>query len=78
MISDLMVAPEDFTVKSKRISIVTHAYNEEANIQAHYLAVHAIMQRYPQYLYEHIFIDNHSTDFNSGHTQQDCRDRPAR
>jgi polyisoprenyl-phosphate glycosyltransferase len=58
----MMVAPEDSTVRSKRISIVTPAYNEEGNIQALYLAVHAIMQRYPQYVYEHIFIDNHSTD----------------
>lgn len=54
-------APEDSIVK-KRISLVTHAYNEEGNIEAMYLAVREIMQRYPQYVYEHIFIDNHSTD----------------
>jgi len=58
----MMGAPEDPKVRPKRISIVTHAYNEEGNIEALYLAVHAIMQNYPQYLYEHIFIDNHSTD----------------
>jgi glycosyltransferase involved in cell wall biosynthesis len=46
----------------KTISIVTHAYNEEDNIEAMYLAIRAIMQVYPQYGYEHLFIDNHSTD----------------
>jgi len=46
----------------KTVSIVTHAYNEEDNIEALYLRVREIMQAYPQYAYEHIFIDNHSTD----------------
>lgn len=46
----------------KTISIVTHAYNEEDNIEAIYLRIREIMQAYPQYAYEHIFIDNHSTD----------------
>jgi glycosyltransferase involved in cell wall biosynthesis len=46
----------------KTVSIVTHAYNEEDNIEAMYVRVREIMQAYPQYAYEHIFIDNHSTD----------------
>ena len=46
----------------KTISIVTHAYNEEDNIEAMYLRIREIMQAYPMYAYEHIFIDNHSTD----------------
>jgi glycosyltransferase involved in cell wall biosynthesis len=46
----------------KTISINTHAYNEEDNIEAMYLRIREIMQAYPQYAYEHIFIDNHSTD----------------
>lgn len=46
----------------KTVSIVTHAYNEEDNIEALYLRVREIMQGYPHYAYEHIFIDNHSTD----------------
>jgi glycosyltransferase involved in cell wall biosynthesis len=58
----MMVAPEDSTMIPKRISIFTPAYNEEGNIEALYSAVRAIMRRYPQYVYEHIFIDNHSTD----------------
>jgi glycosyltransferase involved in cell wall biosynthesis len=46
----------------KTVSIITHAYNEEDNIEAIYLRIREIMQAYPQYAYEHIFIDNHSTD----------------
>jgi glycosyltransferase involved in cell wall biosynthesis len=46
----------------KTISIVTHAYQEEDNIEALYLRIREIMQAYPQYAYEHIFIDNHSSD----------------
>jgi glycosyltransferase involved in cell wall biosynthesis len=46
----------------KTISIVTHAYDEEDNIEALYLRIREIMQGYPQYAYEHLFIDNHSTD----------------
>lgn len=46
----------------KTISIVTHAYQEEDNIEAIYLRIREIMQAYPQYAYEHIFIDNHSID----------------
>ena len=50
----------------KTVSIVTHAYNEEDNIEALYLRVREIMQAYPQYAYEHLFIDNHSTDDTAG------------
>lgn len=46
----------------KTVSIVTHAYNEEDNIEALYLRIREIMQAYPHYAYEHIFIDNRSTD----------------
>jgi len=46
----------------KTVSIVTHAYNEEDNIEALYLRIREIMQAYSHYAYEHIFIDNHSTD----------------
>ena len=55
-------ASEGSNLRFKRISIVMHAYNEKGNIEAMYLAVREIMQRYTQYVYEHIFIDNHSTD----------------
>lgn len=47
----------------KKISIVTACYNEEENVEALYLAVKEIMQnQLPNYCYEHLFIDNCSTD----------------
>jgi glycosyltransferase involved in cell wall biosynthesis len=46
----------------KTISISTHCYNEESNVEAMYLRVREIMNGFPQYRYEHIFIDNASTD----------------
>jgi glycosyltransferase involved in cell wall biosynthesis len=46
----------------KTISVLTHAYNEEDNIEAMYLRVREIMNGFPQYRYEHVFIDNASTD----------------
>jgi polyisoprenyl-phosphate glycosyltransferase len=46
----------------KKISLLTPCYNEEDNIQALYSAVKNVMQAKPEYDYEHIFIDNHSSD----------------
>lgn len=46
----------------KHISIMTPCYNEEGNIQNIYLAVKQEFEKMPQYTYEHIFIDNCSTD----------------
>ena len=46
----------------KTISIVTHCYNEEDNVLNLYRTVRSIMAGYPQYDYEHVFIDNHSVD----------------
>lgn len=45
----------------KLISIVTPCYNEEANIDELYQRIVAVMSRL-DYDYEHIFIDNCSTD----------------
>ncbi len=47
---------------NKKISLVTPCYNEEDNANAIYIAVKTIMDAKPEYDYEHIFIDNHSTD----------------
>lgn len=50
-------------VKKKLITIMTPAFNEEAGIEECYLAVKAFFQNeLPQYNYEHLFIDNCSTD----------------
>ncbi|HRG57647.1 MAG TPA: glycosyltransferase family 2 protein [Bacteroidia bacterium] len=46
----------------KKISLVTPCYNEEENVNAIYSAVKNIMQLKSQYDYEHIFIDNNSSD----------------
>lgn len=46
----------------KHISVMTPCYNEEGNIRNIYQAVKEEFERLPQYTYEHIFIDNCSTD----------------
>ena len=46
----------------KHISIMTPCFNEEGNIRNIYNAVKEQFNKLPQYTYEHIFIDNYSTD----------------
>ncbi len=46
----------------KTISILTPCYNEEANVNEMYNRVRAVMAKLGRYAYEHIFIDNSSTD----------------
>lgn len=46
----------------KLISVVTACYNEEENVRDLYLQVKKVFQELPQYFYEHIFIDNSSSD----------------
>jgi glycosyltransferase involved in cell wall biosynthesis len=46
----------------KLISIVTACFNEEENVEELYLRVKAQMEQLGRYHYEHIFIDNSSTD----------------
>lgn len=46
----------------KLISIVTPCYNEESNVSDLYAQVKNVFKQLPQYRYEHIFIDNSSTD----------------
>ena len=46
----------------KLISIVTPCYNEEQNVEILYRQVKDIFDMLPEYNYEHIFIDNSSTD----------------
>ncbi len=47
---------------TKLISIVTACYNEEDNVEELYLRVKAQFEKLERYRYEHIFIDNCSTD----------------
>lgn len=50
----------------KKISVVTPCFNEEANVEALYLRVKDIFKTLGTYDYEHIFIDNASTDGTQG------------
>lgn len=46
----------------KLISVVTPCFNEEANVKDLFLTVQKIFKSLPKYKYEHIFIDNSSSD----------------
>ena len=46
----------------KLLSIVTPCYNEEKNIENLYNQVRNVLEKLPEYSYEHIFIDNSSVD----------------
>lgn len=50
----------------KHISVMTPCYNEEGNVNTIYEAVKGQFAALPQYTYEHIFIDNYSTDSTRG------------
>lgn len=47
---------------SKLVSIVTPCYNEEPHVREVYERVKAVFASFPDYRYEHIFIDNCSRD----------------
>lgn len=47
---------------TKLISVVTPCYNEEENVEELYLKIKSIFVENGKYRYEHIFIDNASTD----------------
>lgn len=44
------------------ISIVTPCFNEEGNVEELHRRIAAQMEQFPQYDFEHIFVDNASTD----------------
>ena len=50
----------------KTISILTPCFNEETNLEDVYERVRTVMAAIGTYRYEHIFIDNHSTDDSLG------------
>ena len=47
---------------TKKISIVTPCFNEEFNVEPLYEKVKIEIEKLSNYTYEHIFIDNYSTD----------------
>jgi glycosyltransferase involved in cell wall biosynthesis len=46
----------------KRISIVTYCYNEEGNVEDLHSQILQVMSELPEYDFEHLYIDNASTD----------------
>jgi glycosyltransferase involved in cell wall biosynthesis len=46
----------------KLVSVVTPCFNEEGNVRELYEQVRAVFEKLGRYRYEHIFIDNASTD----------------
>ena len=46
----------------KLISIVSPCYNEQDNVEQLHIRLRDTLARFPQFRYEHIFIDNASTD----------------
>ncbi len=54
----------------KLISIITPCFNEEANVDEIYSRVRGVMATLPRYRYEHIFIDNASTDRTVQHLRR--------
>ena len=46
----------------KLVSIVTPCYNEEANVEILHTQIVEAMSEMPEYMFEHIYIDNASTD----------------
>jgi glycosyltransferase involved in cell wall biosynthesis len=57
----------------KLISIVTPSYNEESNVVPLYKEIKKIMESMPDYDYEHIFIDNASTDTTAAKLKEIAR-----
>ena len=49
----------------KLITVLTPCYNEEENVELLYKAVKSVFAELPAYSYEHLFIDNASTDRTS-------------
>lgn len=56
------------------ISIVTPCHNEQDNIEVLYRSVKDIFKQLPQYQYEHIFIDNASSDNTASVLKKMARD----
>jgi polyisoprenyl-phosphate glycosyltransferase len=63
----------------KTISIVTPCFNEDENVEAIYAQVKQVFEGLNEYRYEHIFIDNASTDNTALILREICsRDKNVR
>jgi len=56
-----MTLPRDRRARY-HISVLTPCYNEEGNVEVLYERIRAVFEGLPEYSYEHVFIDNASTD----------------
>ncbi len=62
------------TVKRKHITVVTPCYNEESNVIPLCEALVEVFKQFPQYTFDHLFIDNRSKD----NTRQNLRQLAAK
>jgi glycosyltransferase involved in cell wall biosynthesis len=70
------ISPSALGSRKKCISVVTPCYNEEGNVRALYEAVKQVFAGLERYSYEHIFIDNSSTDGTVAILKEIARDDP--
>ena len=61
---------------TRLISVVTACYNEQENIEPLYQGIREQFARLPQYAYEHIFIDNASSDASVQRIKSICSRDP--
>src|SRR3974390_3720424 len=64
-------------VKPKLITIMTPCYNEELNVREVHRRLMAVAATLPQYHFEHLFIDNASTDNTVGVLREMAAEDPT-
>jgi polyisoprenyl-phosphate glycosyltransferase len=69
-------SPENF-VGSKLITIITPCFNEELNVREVHRRLMAVAAQLPAYRFEHLFIDNASTDNTVGVLREMAADDPS-
>lgn len=63
-------------LNKKLISIITPCFNEEGNIMELHHQIAEVMKGFPQYCYEHVLIDNASTDSTQELIRRMAKDDP--
>lgn len=63
-------------MNKKTVSVVSGCFNEEDNVTELCNRVKAVFEKFPQYNYEHIFIDNASTDNTVGVLEDIIKENP--
>lgn len=57
-----MMAPGSVAGACRHVSVLTPCFNEAGNVRTLYERVRAVFEQLPEYTYDHLFIDNASTD----------------